>query len=400
MRDKQCFQNKKLLVLTTRFPQNNNYPDGIFVKYQVDELKKYFQKITVIATTPYIPRSISKIMSERRYRESNVKNYYYDNVEVYYTRDVVLPFKFYRYLRGEIISKAIMKILNKRKLKPDMIHAHFTIPTGFAAVKIGKSMGIPVIVTIHEDKKWFLEEYRSNNKRIMETWKNTDALIRVNKEDVKLLKKINENSFYVPNGISPEIFKIMDRKAARKRLNINEDEKIIFSHGAIIERKGFQFGIMALKDIAKDHNINYYIGGEGPYKATLEKMIKKYNLEKFVHLVGYIPTEELPLWLNAADVFLFPSISESFGIAQLEALACGTPVVATKNGGSEEIIVSDDYGLLCGSKDFVCLKRKLLSALEKRWDRKLISAYAKGYTWEKIASKIVSIYENILCVSI
>jgi len=77
-------------------------------------------------------------------------------------------------------------------------------------------------------------------------------------------------------------------------------------------------------------------------------------------------------------------------------LACGKPVVATRNGGSEEVITSDDYGLLVEPADPGDLAEKILVALDREWDREAILRYAERYTWENIAKEIVDVYEQVL----
>jgi len=113
-------------------------------------------------------------------------------------------------------------------------------------------------------------------------------------------------------------------------------------------------------------------------------------------LLGSVPGGTLPLWMNACDLFVLPSLSESFGVVQIEALACGKPVVATRNGGSEEIIISDEHGLLVKLADPEDLTEKILVALDREWDRKAILAYAEQYIWEIIAGRIIAIYQDVL----
>jgi glycosyltransferase involved in cell wall biosynthesis len=100
--------------------------------------------------------------------------------------------------------------------------------------------------------------------------------------------------------------------------------------------------------------------------------------------------------MNACDLFVLPSISESFGVVQIEALACGKPVVATRNGGSEEVITSDDYGLLVDPANPNELREKIIEAPDKDWDSEKILVYAKRFTWENIAKEIIALYEEVL----
>jgi len=102
------------------------------------------------------------------------------------------------------------------------------------------------------------------------------------------------------------------------------------------------------------------------------------------------------LWMNACDLFVLPSLRESFGVVQIEAMACGKPVVATWNGGSEEVIISDEHGLLVEPANPDDLAEKILVALNREWDRETILTYAEGFSLEAISSEIVCVYKILL----
>ena len=112
-------------------------------------------------------------------------------------------------------------------------------------------------------------------------------------------------------------------------------------------------------------------------------------------LAGGRPYDEIPLWMNACDVFALPSLRESFGVVQIEAMACGKPVVATKNGGSEEIVTSDDYGLLVEPANPEDLAKKILVALDREWNREAVLANAKQYTWECVVKDVMKVYRSL-----
>ena len=99
--------------------------------------------------------------------------------------------------------------------------------------------------------------------------------------------------------------------------------------------------------------------------------------------------------MNACDLFVLPSLRESFGIVQIEAMACGKPIVATRNGGSEEIVISDEFGLLAEPANPDDLAEKILMALNRKWDPEMISRYAEQFTWENIVEDIVRIYRSL-----
>ena len=394
---------KNIITITKWFPSKGTTFSSPFVYETVNHISKYVGGVFVYSLIQYIPTFLRKDaflkmlgLKDRWHIDILSKNYGKDyaikNIHVKYIYTI-----FNSEFEINTLTNKIKDHINKRKITPSLIHAHFTWPSGYIGVKLSREFGVPVVITIHENRDWFLEEYNSNNKKIFWTWKNANALIRVNKKDVPLLEKFNNNVFFVPNGYDPEKIRVLNKTTAKKKLKIPEDYKIIFSLGSLIDRKGFEYLIKAMATIVKHKdNVLCFIGGDGPLKNKLMRLIKNLELENYVKLLGLVPDEEISLWMNAADLFVLPSLSESFGVVQIEAMAVGTPVVATINGGSEEIVISEEYGYLCPPADTECLAEKIVLALEKDWDAEKIRKYASQYTWDNVAKEILKIYNKVV----
>jgi len=391
--DKLNFENKTLLVIT------HNYTS--FVKDPVEILSRYFDHIYVLVRhnpiadiSQYLPIDYLKPFKKSSMVDLRNKP---DNVSVIMTNIIYAPTaNQYRKL-GDRHFKAVEKALRRYHLKFDLIHAHFTWTAGYVGARLKEIFDIPFVLTVHENRAWFLEEYDSNREEIYYTWKSADAITRPNSIDIPLLGKLNENVITVPNGFTPEKFSPVSPSQARQYLNLPLDKKIIFGLGFLTKRKGFWYLIEAMDHITKmNPNVLCLIGGSGEQKSRLEQKIKQLRLEDSVRLVGAIIHHEVHLWMNACDLFVLPSLSESFGVVQLEAMACGKPVVATYNGGSEEIITSEEYGLLCQPANPKELAEKILIALDKRWDNERIIKYANQFSWENNVKQTVSLYQNIL----
>lgn len=379
---KMQFKDKNLLIISNGYP-TLTYPLQPFIKGQVDELKKYFNSVYVISPQP---------IGYRR----ELRDYSCENVKVYYPRFFHVPIELFRKRLGDNFFKAALRAIKRARLEFDLIHAHFTWPSGYAGVRLSKEFNVPVVITIHENRDWFLKEYNSNNGKIYWTWRSATVLIRVNKVDIPLLKKFNPNVYSIPNGFDPNRLRVMSRDEARRALGLLTDGKLIFSLGNLIERKGFQYLITAMKEIVKvRRDVMCFIGGSGPLKKELERLIKRLGLQDHIKLLDSVPDDELKYWMNAADLFVLPSLSEGNPTVMFEALGVGLPFIGTTVGGVPEIITSDDYGLLCPPKDPKCLVEKILIALEKEWDREKIRKYAEQFTWDNIALQLFNIYMTL-----
>jgi teichuronic acid biosynthesis glycosyltransferase TuaC len=381
--------NKTLLIITPSYPnEDESFIVDIFVKCQVAELKKYFKKVIVIAP---VLRSFKYLKKDRL-----CKDYIYDNVEVYYPRCIYIPIfwmsKFLIDNRLEVVKRTI----EEHHLHFNLIHAHFTWPSGYIGVRLKEKYGKPVIITIHEDGDWFDHEVGMKHPLIIAAWTNANALIRVNRKDVPVMQHYNKFVYAIPNGFS-QAFHPIDKTIARKRLGLPEDTKIIFSLGNLIKRKGFNYVIDVMEQICIHRDdVLCFIGGTGPEKGGLEREIDRLHLGKKVRLLGSVPGDQLTFWMNAIDLFVLSSLNEGNPTVMFEAMGCGKPFVGTSVGGVPEIIISDVYGLLVKPADPKDLEEKILIALDRKWDQEAILTYSAQFSWENISKEIIDVYEQIL----
>ena len=120
------------------------------------------------------------------------------------------------------------------------------------------------------------------------------------------------------------------------------------------------------------------------------------NLEDRVHFLGFMHGPDIPTWINACDLFVLPSLEEGFGIAQIEALACGKPVIATKNSGSMDILTDPDVGILCERADSENFAQGILLGLARTGTLKKLCSF-QGYTsGDNVVQIILSVYGEVL----
>ena len=394
-------KSSKLLIITDRYPHNKDPVTSSFVYSQIDELKKYFDTIHVISLNPFIPRFLSKFsfMHPRWRKDAFANDYSYDNVEVRYARYFMLPFDFVKERKGKFAYRVAKKIIEREKIDFDLVHAHFTWPSGYVGAKLKEIYKKPLVLTIHEDRDWFLNEISSGDKKLIYSWRNADKIIRVNRRDLKEFEKIGIDKsklLSIPNGFSSDLFKPMNINIARKELGLPGDKKILLNIANLEEYKGQKYLVEAMENVlAKRSDVMLYIVGQGSLKNPLQSVINEHGLENNIVLAGgNKPSGEIPLWMNACDVFVLPSLSEGNPTVMFECLGCGKPFVGTTVGGIPEVITNKKLGFLVEPKDTDGLANAILKALDTEWDQEFILNYAERYTWDIIAEKIVEVYDE------
>lgn len=296
----------------------------------------------------------------------------------------------------------IITAIKKRK-KYDIIHVQtsggvFSFISSITGCFIAKMINKPIIVTFHHSKtEQFVRNYAQLFGMML---KYTHKLVLVSDRQKQvvmgLFPQFSKKLIVIPNGYNPKLFYPRSKEECRSLLDLPLDKKIIINLSNLIESKGHKYLIEAMYEISKQRNdIICYIVGAGPLKESLEFHIRKLKMDNYVKLIGWKPDEDLPIWINASDLFVHPSLAESFGIVQIEAMACGKPVVATRNGGSEGLLTSDVYGILCETRDVDGLADSILKGIEKDWDRSSIIEYSNRFEWKFIADEITSLYTSI-----
>jgi glycosyltransferase involved in cell wall biosynthesis len=196
---------------------------------------------------------------------------------------------------------------------------------------------------------WFLRKYE---KIIAVSSATADSLKSV-------FPEIKEKILTIPNGIDTKRFEIKESKEElRKKLNL-PDGILGICIGRLAPFKNQKFLIKVAKEI-KRNDFYILIVGDGDEYENLKKEIEKEKLEDRLRLLGFIPSDEIPYYLKASDIFLYPSLKEGFGIVVLEAMAVGLPVVIFRE------IYIDEFGnniLVANSEEeFVSYARQLVES--------------------------------------
>ncbi len=246
---------------------------------------------------------------------------------------------------------------NLNNISYDLIFAHYWL-SGVASLKLKKIWKVPVITTFHTMQEIKQEAFpfniddpqREAQEKIVS--QKSDALVVWSKHEKNFLTsnyKVDPNKIYIiPPGVDLDLFKPINKKAARKEINIQNDLKVILFVGRLERLKGLDTLLEALSMIDQD-KINLLVVG-GLYNISevtrLKKICSDFNLLEKVHFIGSINRSDLKYYYNSSDICVLPSYYESFGLSALEAAACGVPVVASKKGGLSSIVIDKKTGYL------------------------------------------------------
>lgn len=405
--------NLRVLILSENFPKPSAPELGTFVEQQASEIANMSQT-TVIAPLifPLNPKPHYKyIRSESLELSGTSKN---GRLNIHRPIYPGLPWHLDRFNVYSSFS-ACWSSIKKKSINFDVIHSHMSYPSGYVGLLLGRHLKKPVITTLHggaenillKTKEFpFYEPLASNlyssttKKMFLKTLRYSDLVIS-NSNDVKemvLGAGIKPKEIItIGNGVNSRKFSPMPQDYVRDRLNLPQGKKILLFIGTLNKGKNPKILLSVFgKLLKKNQQLLLVFIGDGPYRNGLKIRARKDGIEQFVLFPGSKAHDEIPLWLNAADLFVFPSFYESFGCVLLEALSCGVPVITSNAGAIPEIIQDRIHGFLINPHEPESLRVSIEKALAQDWNRELLSDYAKAYSWQNIAKQIYSQYERVL----
>jgi teichuronic acid biosynthesis glycosyltransferase TuaC len=275
-----------------------------------------------------------------------------------------------RPFNGWMAARALLP--HVRRFAPDLIFSCFLYPDGYAALKIGKALAVPVVaMSIGSDINRIGDPISYLHTRTV--LREADFLVTVS-GDLRLkaiaMGAPEEKTRAVVNGCDLSVFHVRDRLEARRKLGIDPDSQVVLYIGRMDVKKGLRELVEAAASLRpKRANLHVYLIGEGPDRPLIQSAIQANNAAGYIHALPGCAFDEVAVWMAAADLVTLPSYMEGCPNVVLEALACGRPVVATNVGGIPEIL-SDECGRLVPPRDSGALAQALASVLDRTWDAK------------------------------
>ena len=299
-----------------------------------------------------------------------------------------------------------------KDLKLDILHSHQPYSLGSEAMKFSKKFSIPLVFTYHIK----YEEYshyvplipgaisKRYIRKITVGYSNKcDNVIAPSTAIKKLLRdhKITAPISIIPSGINIDNFANAtgQRNSIREKYNIKSDDIMLITASRIVEEKNINFLIQSFSLMKKKfENIKFMIVGDGAVKEELEEMTKKLGFERDIIFTGLVDRTEIVSLYQASDIFVFASHTETQGLVAVEAMAAGSPVVAIKASGIEDIVQDGEDGFLTNDSKEEFAEKVLKIATDEELRKKMAEKAKENSRKFEIApwvEKIVKLYESL-----
>lgn len=321
----------RVCFITNRYP-TKEYPVNTFLDKLVCQMADQGVECTVIAPyRPIVDKMNKKDYKTSFYRErvtadGNVIKIY--NPTYFWGTNKKIAGMNMAQIGLRLFTNCVDKVIKKQRLEFDAVYGHFILPAGFAAAEIGRKYNKAAFFAYGESsfgnvgRSFSDEEIRNKLSNISGviavSGKNRDELLE---HRVIALEKIG----VFPNAIDADVFCVMDKNVARKKLGIEKEDFAVAFVGSFINRKGSK----RLSDaLGKIDNAKSIFIGAGPEEPTCDNIIYK----------GRLPHDQIPQYLNAADVFVLPTLAEGCCNAIVEAMACGLPIISSNLPFNDDIL--------------------------------------------------------------
>ena len=293
-----------------------------------------------------------------------------------------------RFIGGLMFWADIVREL--RKIKPDIVHAQ-SLTSGMPALLSNKLLKIPYAIYGRGSDVylpgWFT---KLTAKGIL---RNASAVIALTEHMKDAMQALySRDVIVVPNGIN------LNENAEREAEGGDPGKKILFV-GRLHPVKGTQYFLGAMKIVHQElPEAKLVLVGDGEEREHLETLTDNLGIRECVEFAGRVPHERVQDYMNQAEVFVLPSLSEGFPVTILEAMACGLPVVATRVGGLPDVIEDGVNGYLVKAKEPSEIAEALLKLLldEQLWETisKTNKQKINEYSWERVALALEKIYQG------
>jgi glycosyltransferase involved in cell wall biosynthesis len=373
-----------VVFFTSSFPAAVGGVDMVLVR-RARELARHAD-VTAVVPTPWVPRAAATLTSRWAGYAAQARAETVGGIEAFRPRYVQVP----RVGALAGVAMAIGALPTVRRLRRagrcDVLFAQSIVPDGLAAALLGQWTGTPAACIGRGTDVHDVARSELVRTLVGYTLRSSTAVAVVAQQLGTALDAVGAGReiAVLTDGVDLERFAIGDRASARRAIGLDPSTRVIVQVGRLVPGKGLETLLDALPYVTADAGVHVALVGGGPLAAPLAARARRLGIAERVRFAGEVAHDDVPRWLQAADVVTLPSVAEGFPNSVREALACGRPVVATPVGDIPRVVTSD-VGRLVPVGDAPALAGALSEVLATPWDPAVIRARVAGMTWAENA---------------
>jgi D-inositol-3-phosphate glycosyltransferase len=298
-----------------------------------------------------------------------------------------------------------------------LIHTHYWM-SGWVGMQLKERFPVQLIHTYHSlgavkytsgvEMPPIAHQRLAVEKQILESFDRVVATSPQEEEDLRRLVSLIGNTQVIPCGTDIDNFQVLSKIEARSILNLDSKESIVLYVGRFDRRKGIETLVRAMAEVQDSIDAKLLVVGgsdpnqsDGQERRRIEALAAELGIADRTEFVGMVGHDRLPVYYSAADVCVVPSHYEPFGLVAIEAMACGTPVIASNVGGLRFTVIPEETGLLVEPQDVTGFARAIQRALTDRlWAYKARKQAAlrvrTNFSWSGVAQQLNDLYKQLV----
>jgi teichuronic acid biosynthesis glycosyltransferase TuaC len=381
-----------LVTYTSLYPNSEMPQHGLFVEQRLRRIVATGRvKASVIAPVPWFPFRSSRFGHYGRLARVP-KFEQRGEIDIEHPRYPTIP-KYGMDVQSKLLAMATRStVARARREGAQVLDAHYLYPDGVAAVSIGSSLGMPVMMTARGSDVNVIADFPGPRALILSAVRQCAAVITVSQALKTRLISLGAPANRITvlrNGVDLEFFSPGSYEEERAAFGLTGH--VILSVGRLVPGKGNSLIIDAL---ARLPDSRLLIAGDGPDRELLKRQASAKGVAARVRFLGSVPSKELRRYYRAADVLVLASANEGMPNVVLEAMACGTPVVATNVGGIPEVL-DRSVGRLVNERTSREVEQAIVDLRTAGVDRSAVRQWAERFDWTETVDRSVALFQRV-----
>jgi glycosyltransferase involved in cell wall biosynthesis len=380
----------KILTFSTLFPNAEKPGHGIFVETRLRHLVASGRvESRVVAPVPWFPLTHERFGSYAKMARAPREEIRH-GIQVAHPRYPVLPkigMNVAPLFLAQAVKPAIGRMIDEG-FDFDLIDAHYFYPDGVAAAMLGRYFNKPVVITARGSDITLFPGYRLPRRMILWAAQQAAGVITVCnalRDEVISLGVEPGRVVSLRNGVDLNLFRPVERDPAQPFT--------LLTVGHLVPVKAQELIIGALPLLP---GVRLVVAGDGPNRGMLETLARTLNVSDRVQFLGAVPQAQLRAHYGAADAMVLASSREGWANVLLEAMACGTPVVASRVWGTPEVVAAPEAGVLMAERTPQGVADAVTALRANYPDRAATRRYAERFSWDDTTAGQLQLFEQIL----